>query len=70
MNLSGAQLKYLSALYYQLVPLKCKIKRSNIVQLLPIHLELLSNTYPQYNHNAFVSREMLRSGHKKTFPFP
>lgn len=45
MDLSGRQLKYLSALHYQVVLLKCKIKRSNIVQLLPIYLQLLSNGY-------------------------
>lgn len=31
MDLSGAQLKYLSALHYQVVLRKCKIKRSYII---------------------------------------
>lgn len=62
MDLSGAQLKYLSAPLHQVVPLKRKIRRPDIVQPLPIHSELLSSTYTQ---NIIV----LRSGRKKTFPF-
>lgn len=52
MDVSGGQLKCLSALQHQVVLVKCKIKCNTIVQLFPIHLELPSN---RATHNAFVS---------------
>lgn len=35
-----AQLKYLSALHYQVILLKCKIQHSNTVQLLPLSVRV------------------------------
>lgn len=52
MDVSGGQLKYPSTLQHQVVLLKYKLKCNAIVELFPIHLELLSNWY---THIAFVS---------------
>lgn len=62
MDISGGQLKCLSALQHQVVLVKCKIKCNTIVQLFPIHLELPSN---RATHNAFVSGKRWKALIKK-----
>lgn len=52
MDVSGGQLKYLSALQHQVVLVKRKLKCNAIVQPFPIHLELPSN---RFTHIAFVT---------------